>query len=362
MKELLMSYYTDKYTGYIEQLEHVSWYENGEVRILDRRIYPIRIEYVSCKRHEEVAQALTNMVTQGGGPSLTVGMGMCLAANEARNLPDDEYLSYMEKAGYTLSHARPTTVFRMVRFVAGLMDCIKQMVAEGRSPDERIEGIKQYSINITKKGKETALKMGQYVADKIPHNGTIMTQCYAGSMIAGVLLACRERGNEVKVICPETRPYLQGARLTASVIKEMGFDVTVISDNMPAYVMGEKHVDLFTSAADVITMDGHMINKVGTFQIALAAQYWGIPYVVTGIPVRDRPTLESVVIEERNEIEVLSHLGTKVTLDGVKAFYPAFDITPPKLCQGVATDKGFYPTYDLWKYYEDNKDLEGKII
>ena len=99
------------------------------------------------------------------------------------------------------------------------------------------------------------------------------------------------------MICPETRPYFQGARLTASVACDMGFDVTVITDNMPGWVMKEKDVDLFTSAADVITMDGHIINKVGTFQIALAAWYWGVPYFVTGTPNPAHPDLESGEIE-----------------------------------------------------------------
>jgi methylthioribose-1-phosphate isomerase len=113
--------------------------------------------------------------------------------------------------------------------------------------------------------------------EKIPKNPTIMTQCYGDADVGMLLRALRERGDEAKFFTPETRPYLQGARLTASVICDMGFDVTLITDNMPGYVLGHKHVDLFTTSADVITLDGHVVNKVGTFQIALCANYYGVP-------------------------------------------------------------------------------------
>lgn len=106
----------------------------------------------------------------------------------------------------------------------------------------------------------------------------------------------------------------------------MGFDVTVITDNMPGYVLREKQVDLFTSAADVITLDGHIVNKVGTFQIALAASCWGVPCYVTGSPDPGHPDLSSVVIEERDPLLVMDAMGTRTTLEGVKGFYPAFDL------------------------------------
>ena len=168
-----------------------------------------------------------------------------------------------------------------------------------------------------------------------------------------MLRECRSRGNEIKVICPETRPYFQGARLTASVACDMGFDVTVISDNMPGYTLREKHVDLFTSAADVITMDGHIVNKVGTFQIALAASYWGIPYYVTGSPNPSHPDRSSVVIEERDPLLVMDAMGTRTTMEGVKGYYPAFDVTHPKLCDGGVTEKGIFSPFDLGRYFQD---------
>ena len=343
----------DEGVGFLLRYENVAWYEDGAVRILDRRIYPVRTEYVTCRRHEEVAQAIADMVTQSGGPYLAAAMGMALAAYEARDQKEAELLAYLEKAAYTLSHARPTTMAKMIRVTERAMDVARTEIAAGHTGLALVEALRMNAVNQINENYIRYTTIGKYLADQIPHNGTIMTQCFAETVIGTMLRECRARGNEIKVICPETRPYFQGARLTASVACDMGFDVTVISDNMPAYTMKEKHVDLFTSAADVITMDGHVINKVGTFQIALAASYWGIPYFTTGSPNPSHPDMSSVVIEERDPLLVMDAMGTRTTMEGVKGYYPAFDVTPPKLVDGIITEKGIYAPMDLKRYFED---------
>lgn len=337
--------------AFMLQYENVAWYEDGQVRILDRRIYPIRTEYVSCKKHEEVAQAIADMVTQSGGPYTAAAMGMVLASYEAKDKKEADLVQYMEKAAYTLSHARPTTVEKMKRVVDGSLKVVKDEVSKGNSGQAIVDALFEYAFNYINNNYIRYSVIGGYLADQIPQNGTLMTQCFAETVIGTMLRECRERGNEIRVICPETRPYFQGARLTASVACDMGFDVTVISDNMPGFTMNEKKVDVFTSAADVITMDGYIVNKVGTFQIALAAKYWGIPYFVTGTPNKAHPNIASVEIEERDPALVMDAMGTKVTMDGVKGYYPAFDITSPKLCDGVITDKGIFSPYNLKKYF-----------
>ena len=343
----------DEGVGFLLRYENVAWYEDGAVRILDRRIYPVRVEYVTCRRHEEVAQAIADMVTQSGGPYLAAAMGMALAGYEARDLPEADLLAHLEQAAYHLSHARPTTMAKMIRVTERAMNAARAALAAGKTGLELGEALRENAVNQINENYIRYTAVGKLLADKIPQNGTIMTQCFAETVIGTMLRECRERGNAVKVICPETRPYLQGARLTASVACDMGFDVTVISDNMPGYTMKEKHVDLFTSAADVITMDGHVVNKVGTFQIALAARYWGIPYFVTGSPNPSHPDMSSVVIEERDPLLVMDAMGTRTTMEGVKGYYPAFDVTPPKLCDGVVTEKGIFSPFDLGRYFEN---------
>ena len=343
----------DEGVGFLLRYENVAWYEDGAVRILDRRIYPVRTEYVTCRRHEEVAQAIADMVTQSGGPYLAAAMGMALAGYEARDLPEADLLAHLEQAAYHLSHARPTTMAKMIRVTERAMNAARAALEAGKTGLELVEALRENAVNQINENYIRYTAVGKLLADKIPQNGTIMTQCFAETVIGTMLRECRERGNAVKVICPETRPYFQGARLTASVACDMGFDVTVISDNMPGYTMKEKHVDLFTSAADVITVDGHVVNKVGTFQIALAARYWGIPYFVTGSPNPSHPDMSSVVIEERDPLLVMDAMGTRTTMEGVKGYYPAFDVTPPKLCDGVVTEKGIFSPFDLGRYFEN---------
>jgi methylthioribose-1-phosphate isomerase len=338
----------DEGLAFLLRYENVAWYEDGKVRILDRRIYPIRTEYVECSTHRGVAQAIRDMVTQSGGPYVAAAMGMALAAHEAAHQTQTGFMEYMRDAAYTLSHARPTTVEKMVSVVNEALEAAETALAKGKRVDEAVFEHALESVNdrYIRTGE-----MARHLVGKYPSGGTVMTQCFAETIIGMMLKECRSRGKDVKFICPETRPYFQGARLTASVIRDMGFDVTVITDNMPGYTLKAKSVDVFTSAADVITMDGHIVNKVGTFQIALAANYWGIPYFVTGTPNPKHPGINSVRIEERDPEDTLHALGTRTAMQGVKGFYPAFDITPPNLCDGVVTPKGIFPAYDLESYF-----------
>lgn len=345
-------YRADEGLAFLLRYENIAWYEDGVVRILDRRIYPIRVEFVVCHRHEEVAQAIFDMVTQSGGPYTAASMGMALAAYEARELPDGQYMAFMKKAAYTLSHARPTTVERMKKVVERALAVLEKELEKGTCRAEIPERLREDAIARVNENYTRYDKIAVHLADRIPNGGTVMTQCFAETIIGTLLRECRRRGNAVKMICPETRPYYQGARLTASVACDMGFDTTVISDNMPAYTMKMKQVDVFTSAADVITMDGHVVNKVGTFQIALAAEYWGIPYFATGTPNAAHPDMKSVEIELRDPNLVTESMGHKHTLPGVKGYYPAFDVTPPKLVDGIVTDKGILSPYNLRAYFE----------
>ena len=349
-------YRADEGMGFILRYENIAWYENGTVRILDRRIYPVEITYAVCTKHQEVAQAIADMVTQSGGPYTAAMMGMALAAYEGRDLSDDQYMTYMKQAAYTLSHARPTTVKKMEAVTQRSMVRLEKELARGTPRNDIPEMLFEEAVCRLNDNYDKYDRTAKYLADQIPHNGTIMTQCFAETIVGTLLRECRRRGNEIKVICPETRPYYQGARLTASVACDMGFDTTVITDNMPAYVMREKHVDLFTSAADVITMDGHVVNKIGTLQIALAAQYNHVPYYTTGTPDIGHPTMDNVVIELRDPSLVLESMGRKHVLDGIKGYYPAFDVTPPELISGIVTDRGIFSPYGLDAYFRSSQE------
>ena len=341
----------DKDLAFMLKYENVAWYENGEVRILDRRIYPIEVSFVTCTSYKEVAKAISDMVTQSAGPYTAAGMGMALAAYECRNLAANEQIKYLDNASYTLANARPTTANRMTLIVRGCLKVGKTAMDNGKKVDIAIFEHTVNSIN------KRYLRMGmvaKYLVDIFPQNGNVMTQCFGETIVGMMLKETKNRNKNIKLFCPETRPYLQGARLTASVAYEQGFDVTVITDNMPAVIMKTKNIDIFTSAADSICLDGQIVNKVGTLQIAIVAKYFEVPFYVTGIPDRDYERISQVKIEERNPSEILEFRGVKHTMDGVKGYYPAFDITPPDLVSGVVTDKGILSPFDLHRYFESN--------
>lgn len=325
--------------------ENVAWYEDGEVRILDRRVYPKEIRFEICRTHKEVARAIKDMVTQSAGPYTAAGMGMALAAYEARDLKGEDLLNFLEDAAETISTARPTTSTRLKKVTRGSIEAAKKAMESG---EDLVEALFQESINSLNRRYSAMNEVAKYLCDLIPDGGKVLTQCFAETIIGTMTRTLKEQGKDVKFYCTETRPYYQGARLTATCISQMGFDTTVITDNMVAYTMENIGIDLFTSASDTITLDGHVANKVGTHQIALVARQFKVPFYVTGMPDGEKKAKNDIVIELRDPSLVLGDH----TARGVKAIYPSFDITPPELITGFVTDKGLYKPSDLKKYLD----------
>lgn len=334
---------------YLLQYENVAWYEEGKVRILDRRIYPTKIEFVECVMHQEVAQAIADMVTQSAGPYTAAGMGMALAAYESRELSNEEQIKFLEDAAQTIGYARPTTANRMSKITNNCLVVGREAIEKNESP---IEAIFQTTIDSLNRRYTIMDGVGKELLKKIPKKATILTQCFGETIVGTLLRAAKEQQYELNVYCAETRPYFQGARLTASCAADLGFPTTVITDNMVAYVMENKGIDVFTSAADTIARDGHIANKIGTNQMAILAKHYEVPYFVTGIPDSDKFSREDIIIEERDPKQVLEYRGITNTLPSVQGIYPSFDITSPNRISGVVTDKGIYSPYDLESYFE----------
>ena len=345
----------DKGLAWMLRFENIAWYEDGKVRILDRRIYPIEVRFEECRTHQEVALAIRNMVTQSAGPYVAAAMGMALAAYECRGKSETEQIAYLEDAAYTISHARPTTSKRMEKITESCVDAARAALKSGIS--DVSEAVKEHAIEQNNVRYERIGRVGKHLAQLFPDHGAIMTQCFAETIVGQMLKEARILGKDIRIFCPETRPYFQGSRLTATVCHDMGFDTTVITDNMPGFVMKNEGIDLFTSAADVICGDGHVVNKVGTYQISIAAKYHGIPYYVTGAPDQGHPTIDTVRIEMREPSFVLQAMGTQTANSNVKGYYPAFDITPPELVTGVVTDQGVFSPYKLADYIADPGDF-----
>ena len=341
----------DKDLAFMLQYENVAWFDGGEVRILDRRVYPAKVEFVTCRTHQEVTQAIADMVTQSAGPYTAAAMGMALAAHECRDRSAEGQLAWLNDAADNISHARPTTASRLKIITDGCLDAARRAIAAG---EDATEAIMAHTIEANNLRYSKVRRTAGYLVDMIPDGGTVMTQCFGETIVGMMLKECRDRNKAIRLFCPETRPYFQGARLTATVCRDMGFDVTVITDNMPATVMQNEGVDVFTSAADAISLDGYVVNKVGTLQIAIVARYMGVPYFVTGAPDPGHPTVDTVTIEMRDPEFVLQAMGTRTAARGVKGYYPSFDVTPPHLVSGVVTDSGIYSPYDLPRYFKNS--------
>lgn len=345
----------DQDLAWMLQYENIAWYEAGAVRILDRRVYPIEVRKVECRTHQEVAESIRDMVTQSAGPYVAASMGMALAAYECRGRSEADQMAYLKDAAYTISHARPTTTWRMQKITEACIEAASNAFAAGSN--DVSEAIKAFSIEQNDLRYAGIDKAGRYLAELFPAHGTVMTQCFAETIVGMMLRNAKLQGKEIRLFCPETRPFFQGSRLTATVCHDMGFDVTVITDNMPAAVMKNEGVDIFTSAADVICKDGHIVNKVGTYQIAIAAKYHDVPYYVSGAPDQGHPVIDTVKIEMRDPSGVLEAMGTPTANQEVKGYYPAFDITPPELVTGVVTDQGVFSPYKLDDYKANPDDF-----
>jgi methylthioribose-1-phosphate isomerase len=317
----------------------------GLVRILDRRVFPAQTEWVEARSADEVAAAIRDMVTQSSGPLYAATAGMALAAVQARALPLNEARTALGRAGRALATARPTN--------AHPRDAIARILEAGRdaaSLDELVAATLGAAATVDRDYREASLRLGRATLSLLPESPRILTHCWADAYLFGLVAAAREAGREIEWVATETRPYLQGARLTAHSLRELGQRVTLITDGMAAAALssprgaGGGPIDAVVTAADRVALDGSVVNKVGTLGLAAAAATFGIPYyAMIEAPDRSAPTGSDVVIEERDPAEVLEVLGRRTASPLVTdAWYPAFDVTPPRLVTRVATSRGTF--------------------
>jgi methylthioribose-1-phosphate isomerase len=311
------------------------------VILLNRAKYPHEIEYVACRTVEEVARAIETMIVQGGPPlAYAAGLGLALAEpTEAGYRAAAERLLATRPTADDLHHIIPVA-----------LDLALVALATGDDPKQAVLA---YVNGEIERGNRVSKLCGEHAADLLQDGDRVLTHCIAGAALCWMLWTAKQQGKTIHLIATETRPYLQGARLTAQCARELGVEVTVITDGMPAHLMSQGMVDKFICAADRITLDGHITNKVGTFQIAIAAHYHGIPFYVLGYdgPDPDTESADGIEIEWRDGEEVLHCAGQRTAVVGAKALYPAFDITPPHLISGIVTDRGVFPPTLIRRYF-----------
>ncbi len=330
-------------TGWLLQYENVAWFsmEDFILRILDRRVYPQKCEFIKCEKVEEVVCAIKEMAVQSGGQFAAGLEGMVLASRQFATLPRNEYVLKMEEACKALTNARVTTKEEMAKFTLPQLNLFHSLIEKDASSLEITKALKENSIKLNNARYRQNTKAGEDFAKIVKDGEGVLTHCFGETCFAGFLRSFNEEKKNVRIYCQETRPFLQGARLTASLSKSLGFQTTLITDAMAASLMSLGKIDYFVSASDVITQDFHVVNKVGTLNTAIVASYFGLPYYAIGSISEKHKSVNDVKIEMRDENEVLHFLGMKIAEDGVGALYPSFDITPPKLVSGIFTFEGF---------------------
>ena len=316
-----------------------------QVAIGNRSKYPHEKSFVTCSSVEEVAIAIEQMVTQGAGPWQAAACGLALAGYEIDQANDkSDALAKMQKAQQRLVATRPTNTAMARRLELAM----KQVEYALKERDSLNQTVLDWLDELRTEIYSDYAKRGRLGADLIEDGDGILTMCFAEASFILALAFAKEDGKQIDVYVPETRPFLQGAKLTAPSIHELGIRVTLMGDNMASGLMAEGKIQKYFTAADLITLDGHVVNKIGTFQHAIAANYHDIPYYAFAWGFDPtRPNRESIEIEMRNPAEMKQALGQPTTHPDIPAIYPAFDITPPELVAGVITKDGVLNPHEL---------------
>ena len=326
------------------ELRTVEW-KNDSVVMIDQTKLPNELVFVTYTDYNDVANAIRTLVVRGA-PAIGVSgaFGLALAVLQSSSESLDGLLSDLEKAKKILFETRPTAVN-----LSWGLEKIMEVAKQGKTVSEIRDTIITKAKQMAEEDINTNKKMGKNGAELFQDNDTIMTHCNAGALATvaygtalGVVRAIKESGKNIKVIATETRPVMQGSRLTTFELKHEGIDVSLIPDTAVGYTMANGLINKIVVGADRILSTGHVFNKIGTYQIAIIAKQHNIPfYVAAPLSTFDlNSNTEDVVIEQRKASEVTSIGNKKTAPDGINVINPAFDMTPPELISGIITEKG----------------------
>ena len=335
------------------------FWEDNQLKMIDQRILPGRFEVIGYSDHKSVARDITDMVVRGA-PAIgaAAGFGLALAAFESKVKTTNELMNDLNLASDTLKAARPTAVNlawaldRILGAVAG--------ISEERSADDLRQIILEEAQRIADEDVEINKRMAGHGAELIDDGDTIIHHCNTGALATvdwgtalGVIHTAHEQGKNIHVLVDETRPRLQGARLTAWELEQYGIPYEIISDNTSGYFLKAGKVQKCFVGSDRTAANGDVANKIGTYMLALAAHDNGIPFY----PVVPTSTIDMslahgdlIPIEERDPQEVLGleFMGERVAPENAKARNIAFDVTPNRLVTGIVTENGVaYPPFDV---------------
>ncbi len=326
------------------------YWENNCLYLLDQRYLPVKTEYRCCKSYCDIVDSILEMSVRGAPAiGITAAYGMVAAAYEAvaNNYSSAEMKNLLQQAADTLIKARPTAVNLVwaVRRIEKVFDEVQDAHQE-----EIFERLLQEAKVIHEEDIKNNRMIGTNGSELIPPKASILTHCNAGALATGgygtalgVIRAAVEDGKDIHVFIDETRPLLQGSRITAFELYHDDISATLITDNMAGYLMSRNMVDLVVVGADRIAANGDTANKIGTYTLAILANHHDIPfYVAAPISTIDInvDNGENINIEERCATEITHFGGMAIAPEGITVFNPAFDITPARLITAIITERG----------------------
>ena len=323
-------------------------YIDGVVRMIDQTRLPAEKEFVDCRTIEEVGHAIKTMVIRGA-PAIGVAaaMGVSLGADSIEASTFESFYQALEEKCDRLGQSRPTAVN-----LAWAIKRMKDFAQSNKSLSiaKLKSRLKEEALTILTEDIATNEAMGQHGQTLVKDGNVILTHCNAGALATagfgtalGVVRASVNAGKNIRVLANETRPFLQGARLTTWELKEDGIPVKLITDNMCGFFMNKQEIDLVVVGADRIAANGDVANKIGTYMVAVLAKENNIPfYVAAPVSTLDLSLAsgKEIPIEERSSEEVMTINKKRIAPEGVEAAHPAFDITPNHLVTAIITENG----------------------
>jgi methylthioribose-1-phosphate isomerase len=328
-------------------IKTLEWTDSG-VRFIDQTKLPTEETYVTCTTYQEVADAIRNMIVRGA-PAIGVAaaMGIALGARDSKAKNHEDLQCELGRISDVLAATRPTAVnlFWAIRRMKEKFDQVS-----GQPIPEIKAALVEEAQRIFAEDIAANEAMGQHGAVLLPSSGGVLTHCNAGALCAagygtalGVIRSAVASGKKIHVFADETRPFLQGSRLTAWELMKDGIPTTVISDNMAGAMMRQGKIGAVVVGADRIAANGDVANKIGTYSVAVLAKEHGIPFYVAA-PFStidlDTPDGSQIPIEERSSREVTHIAGKQIAPDGVQVENPAFDVTPHKYVTAIITERG----------------------
>ena len=342
----------------------VEW-KNGVVRLLDQSLLPGKVEILDCRDYQTVAQAIRDLRVRGAPAiGVTAALGVALGAQSIQGQNFDSFQQSFLSICHHLAATRPTAVN-----LFWAIERMKGIVERGKSRD--VGDLKKELIEeaqaILKEDIAKNQAIGNYGAELIQPDQCILTHCNAGALATagygtalGVIRSAWKQGKNIRVMADETRPVLQGARLTAWELQQDGIPVTLITDNAAGAFMRQGMIDVCTVGADRIAANGDVANKIGTYSVAVLAKVHGIPfYVAAPSSTIDlhTPSGYEIEIEQRSTQEVTSlHGGPAIAPDGIDILNPAFDVTPADYVTGIITERGVFRPDELADYFRSRGD------